>query len=543
MVRQITSAFGRFAGTIGKFSIAQRTIAVIGIAVLVLGVTAFASWALKPSYSPLFSGLAAADASAIVEQLRTDGVPYQITEGGGTILVPEDKVYDERMKSAAAGIPSSTTGGYSLLDKMGVTSSEFQQSVTYKRAMEGELASTIASLDGVKTASVHLAIPEKTVFVSKTADPTASVFVDTKNGVTLSREQVQAIVHLTSASVEGMAPTDVAVIDAKGNVLSVVGGDPAGAASAGATDYEEGVRSAVQAMLDRVVGSGNATVVVAADMDQESAVRTEESFTTPDGAPALNEATSKQSVQSGSGGGSGTATGVLGPDNIAVPAPTGNAGGTASESVTKNNAVNKITESRTIPAGSVKRQTVSVALNSAVAKGLDVQAITALVSSAAGISPERGDQVAVKLVKFDNSRAAEAASALNASKDSAAAEAQSSLLRTGITAGGAVLVFLLGLIAYARFSKKQKREAIDLNELVEAREVLEAPARPAGLPPRLAPAEMGPPAGIAAPVAGGNGSGPSELDRARADIDALAGNDPEKMAGFLRGLMDDRQPV
>jgi flagellar M-ring protein FliF len=539
MVRQITSAFGRFAGTIGKFSIAQRTIAVIGIAVLVLGVTAFATWALKPSYSPLFSGLAAADASAIVEQLRTDGVPYQITEGGGTILVPEDKVYDERMKSAAAGIPSSTTGGYSLLDKMGVTSSEFQQSVTYKRAMEGELASTIASLDGVKTASVHLAIPEKSVFVSKTADPTASVFVDTKNGVTLGREQVQAIVHLTSASVEGMAPTDVAVIDAKGNVLSVVGGDPAGAASAGATDYEEGVRSAVQTMLDRVVGSGNATVVVAADMDQESAVRTEESFTTPDGAPALNEATSKQSVQ----GSAGSATGVLGPDNIAVPAPTGDAGGTASESVTKNNAVNKVTESRTIPAGSVKRQTVSVAVNAAVAKDLDIQAITALVSSAAGISTERGDEVAVKVVNFDNSRAAEAAASLNASKEAAAAQAQSALIRTGITAGGAVLVFLLGLLAYARFSKRQKRESIDLNELVEAREVLEAPVRPAGLPPRLAPAGMEPPAGLAAPEADLVAPKPSEMDRNRADIDALAGNDPEKMAGFLRGLMDDRQPV
>ena len=483
MVRQITSAFGRFAGTVGKFSIAQRTIAIIGIAVLVLGVTAFATWALKPSYSPLFSGLAAADASAIVEQLRTDGVPYQITEGGGTILVPEDKVYDERMKSAAAGFPSSTTGGYSLLDKMGVTSSEFQQSVTYKRAMEGELASTIASLDGVKTASVHLAIPEKTVFVSKTADPTASVFVDTKNGVTLNREQVQAIVHLTSASVEGMAPTDVAVIDAKGNVLSVVGGDPAGAASAGATDYEEGVRSAVQTMLDRVVGSGNATVVVAADMNRESAVRTEESFTTPDGAPALNEATSKQSVQ----GAAGSATGVLGPDNIAVPAPTGDAGGTASESVTKNNAVNKVTESRTIPAGAVKRQTVSVAVNAAVAKDLDIQAITALVSSAAGISTERGDEVAVKVVNFDNSRAAEAAAALNASKEAAAAQAQSSLVRTGIMAGGAVLVFLLGLLAYARFSKRQKREAIDLSELMEARDRLEASVQPAGLPAASGP--------------------------------------------------------
>ena len=257
MVRQITSAFGRFAGTIGKFSIAQRTIAIIGIAVLVLGVTAFATWALKPSYSPLFSGLAAADASAIVEQLRTDGVPYQITEGGGTILVPEDKVYDERMKSAAAGFPSSTTGGYSLLDKMGVTSSEFQQSVTYKRAMEGELASTIASLDGVKTASVHLAIPEKTVFVSKTADPTASVFVDTKNGVTLNREQVQAIVHLTSAvgGRHGTRPTSPSSTPRATCSPSSAATRPEPPAPAPPTT-KSGVRSAVQTMLDRVVGSG-----------------------------------------------------------------------------------------------------------------------------------------------------------------------------------------------------------------------------------------------------------------------------------------------
>lgn len=537
MVRQITTAFGRFAGTVRKFSIAQRTIALIGIAVLVLGATALATWVMKPSYSPLFSGLAAADASAIVEQLRTDGVPYQITEGGGTILVPEDKVYDERMKAAAAGMPSSTTGGYSLLDKMGVTSSEFQQSVTYKRAMEGELASTIASLDGVKTASVHLAIPEKTVFVSKTADPTASVFVETKNGVTLSREQVQAIVHLTSASVEGMAPTDVAVIDAKGNVLSVVGGDAAGSASAGATDYENRVRTAVQTMLERVVGSGNATVVVAADMNQESAVRTEESFTTPDGAPALNEATSKESVT----GSTGSATGVLGPDNIAVPEASTDAGGTTSESVTRNNAVNKVTESRTIPAGSVKRQTVSVAVNAAVAKGLDLPALTELVSSAAGISPERGDAVAVKVINFDNSRAAEAAAALNASKEAAAAEAQSGLIRTGIITLGVILVVVLGLVAYARLSRRQKREAVDLSELREAREVLEAPIRPSALSPGPAPASMEPPAPL--PVAPVSAPEATELDRTRADIDALAGNDPERMANFLRGLMDDRQPV
>ena len=106
-------------------------------------------------------------------------MPYQLTDGGATILVPQDKVYSERLKAASNNLPSSNEGGYSLLDKMGVTSSEFQQDVTYKRAIEGELAKTISSMDGVKAATVQLAIPEKTVFVSEEKDPTASVFVAT----------------------------------------------------------------------------------------------------------------------------------------------------------------------------------------------------------------------------------------------------------------------------------------------------------------------------------------------------------------------------
>jgi flagellar M-ring protein FliF len=537
MVRQFTSAFGRFAATIRRFTIAQRTIAIIGIAVLVLGVTALGTWATKPAYAPLFSGLAASDASAIVEQLRADGVSYQIGEGGASILVPEANVYDERMKAAAAGVPTSSTGGYSLLDKMGVTSSEFQQSITYKRAMEGELAATIEALKGVKAASVHLAIPEKTVFASKTIDPTASVFIETNNGVTLSNEQVQAIVHLTSASIEGMATTDVAVVDDKGNVLSTVGADAAGTADAQVTDYEERVRSSVQSMLDRVIGLGNASVVVAADMNYESAVRTEESFTAPDGAPALNEATSTEKVQ----GAAGSATGVLGPDNIAVPSSTVDGGGTTSESVNRTNAVNKVTESRTIPAGSVNRQTVSVALNAAAAKGFDIDAITELVTSAAGIDTTRGDEIAVKVVPFDNSRAAEAASALNESKEVAAAEAQSALMRTGIVTAGVILAILLALFAYARLSRRQNREPIDLQELGEARAALVPPVRPSALPQSPGPAGMEPPVGLATvrtpPVRSTYEA--TELDRKRADIDAMAENDPEMTASFLRGLMDD----
>ena len=209
----IAAAFGRITHALREFTVGQRTIAIIGVAVLAVGAIALGAWFTRSTYSPLFSGLSGTDASEIVDQLEADGITYQLTDGGSTILVPDSAVNSARLKAAAAGLPSLDSGGYALLDAMGVTASEFQQSVTYKRAIEGELAATIESIDGVQTASVKLAIPEQSVFVSETIPPTASVFVDTKSGTTLSTEQVKAITHLTAASVDGLTPENVSVVD------------------------------------------------------------------------------------------------------------------------------------------------------------------------------------------------------------------------------------------------------------------------------------------------------------------------------------------
>src|SRR3712207_5851911 len=262
MPTQITALLDRAKAVVGQFSLAQRTIALIGIAGLVLGLVALSSWLSKPTMSPLFSGVSAADASAIVDQLDGEGVPYELADGGGTILVPADQLYATRISVAAAGLPAdSEEGGYSLLDDMGMTASEFQQQVTYQRAMEGELSKTISAIDGVKTASVKLAMPEESVFVDEVADPTASVFVETKQGVTLEAGQVQAIVHLVSSGIPGMNPTDVAVIDAQGTVLSAIGGSTAGGLADQQTgEYEQRVAASVQTMLDRLVGVGKAVV-------------------------------------------------------------------------------------------------------------------------------------------------------------------------------------------------------------------------------------------------------------------------------------------
>ena len=266
MPKMLTSYYDRAKLVVSGFSLAQRTIAIIGVALLVMGAIALGAWLTKPQMSPLFTGLSAGDASAVVEQLKSAGVGYELTEGGATILVPDDQVYAQRLAAASAGLPGDTSEGYTLLDDMGVTASEFQQSVTYKRAIEGELAGTIGAMEGISTASVQLAIPEESVFVSERQSPTASVFVKTRNGSTLSDEKIEAIVHLTSAAVPGMTPEDVAVTDQDGRVLSAVGTGLTGSSSKQATEHEAKVAASVSKMLETIVGPGNATVTVSADV-------------------------------------------------------------------------------------------------------------------------------------------------------------------------------------------------------------------------------------------------------------------------------------
>ena len=543
MPAQLSSVLTRFTNGLREFTIAQRTVAIIGVAVLVLGIVGLSVWLTRPQYSPLFSGLSATDASSVVDQLRTDGVDYQLTDGGGTILVPEADVYSERLKAAAAGLPSSDTGGYSLLDKMGVTASEFQQNTTYKRALEGELASTIEAMKGVKTASVKLAIPKDTVFISEKTDPTASVFIATQNGVSLDDDQVQAIVHLTSASVDGMKSSDVTVVDSKGAVLSASGTDGAASGSKQSTEYETRVQTAVQSMLDKVVGPGNATVVVAADMSQATGQKTSTTYTTPEDAPAINESSSTE-LNGGAGGtGSGTNAGILGPDNISVPTDSSASGtttgtgtdGVTSQDITKNNALNQVTEQTSIPAGELRKQTVSVAINAAAAGNLNVANVKSLVNAAAGIDTKRGDKLSVELMPFNTAGAQNAAKEIAAQEKAEAEGRTMDLIRTtAIVLGISIPALILALVLLRRFRRRSEelRDEKEAGELAELRSIMMDQTVPMQLTP---PAPAAPITFTPMPIE------PGDTDRKRAELDALAGADPQRTAEFLRGLMDDRQ--
>lgn len=542
MPKVITNSFERVKLIVSGFSVAQRTIAIIGVALLVMGAVALGAWLTKPQMSPLFTGLSAGDASAVVDQLKSAGVGYELAEGGATILVPDDQVYAQRLAAASAGLPGDTSEGYTLLDKMGVTASEFQQSVTYKRAIEGELASTIGAMDGISTASVQLAIPEESVFVSEQQTPTASVFVKTRNGSTLSDEKIEAIIHLTSASVPGMTPEDVAVTDQNGTVLSAVGSGVAGNSSKQATEHEARVAASVNRMLETIVGPGNATVTVSADVANSTSERMDETYSAPEGDLSASEQTKTETYTGGQGGG----TGVLGPDNIAVPNGADGDGAYEFEETSRNNAVNKSTEKTITPAGEVTRQTVSIALNRGTVTGVTAAQIETLVASAAGIDLERGDTIAVEFVEFAGAGANAAQTALAAAEAEQAAQFQQELVRSAII-GGSILLAVIILVVFLSIRLRMKRRIAYTDEgpieylatLTETeeqklkslkglqdREALTAPLLPQVSPTLLDVEEEPEREHIL-------------VERRRREIDDIARREPQTTATALASLMDE----
>ena len=546
-MKRLNGAGTRALGIVREFTIAQRTIALIGVAVLLLGGFALTSQLAKPTYVPLYSNLAASDAQAVAAQLVKDKVDYQPSNGGATILVPADKVDAERL--ATASLLSSGAGGYSLLDDMGVTASQFQQDVTYKRAIEGELAKTIESIEGVSSASVQLAIPQQTVFSDQKQDPTASVFVNVLQP--LSTDQVGAVVHLVAAAYPGLTDTNVSVVDQKGDTLSSVGGGAAGSAADQTSDYESRTRQSVQAMLDKVLGPGNATVTVAADVSRSSGTKKTEAYTTPSQAPVLSESSNDSTY---SGAGSSAASGVLGNDTTST-GTSGTASGTSgsgngsykSTQGVKNNAVDKTTTDETIVPGTLNRQTIAVAVNSTVAGTISTSALQALVSNAAGVNTSRGDTISVTSVAFSTAAQKQAAAALAQSQKAASADQMTQIITTAIKVVGGLVLFVLVVGLLKKLFTRSDVTVLDAGALNASHAGTAAdPILLGGTSAQLggyegAPASFGLPGGAAPTVQ--LPAAPSQdpaYAQMQADVDALAGADPAQTAEYLRALMGDR---
>ncbi len=174
----------------------------------------------RTEYKPLYSNLGNEDAGEIMNKLKEQKVPTQISDDGKTILVPASKVYELRMSLASDGLPQGGGVGFEIFDRKNFGMTEFVQKINYQRAMQGELSRTIAQLSGVEQARVHLALPEQTLFKENEKAPTASVVLKMKSGRVLSENEVQGVIHLVASSVEGMDPDHITVIDNRGRMLS-----------------------------------------------------------------------------------------------------------------------------------------------------------------------------------------------------------------------------------------------------------------------------------------------------------------------------------
>ncbi len=462
----LQTALGKARSAMSGFTPGQ--IGVIGVAIAALVAAGiFLSRMNAAPFTPLYSNLASADAAKVVQELDAAGVAYQLEDGGNTILVPQDKVYAERIALSGKGIPSASQSGYALLDQQGITTSEFMQNVTYQRAVEGELASTIGAIDGVQSATVHLALPAKSVFTQDSDKPTASVMVGLKGGAVLSADQVTAITNLVASSVPKLTSANVTVVDSSGTLLTT----GAGAGALGASSQtqvtartEQQLSTSAQTMLDSVLGVGNSAVRVNAVLDFDQRETKTQSYQYTPGTPPISSQTSTETY-SGTGSVPG---GVVGTGSTTAVG-TGTSTGTSTSpnsynksSSTANNAVGSTVETRTGAAGAVKRLTVAVLVNSKAAAGaVSPTQISALVANAVGLDAARGDTIQVTPLAFDTSAAAAADAAAAAAADAKSKAALFDIVRK---VGIALMVLVVLLLAFLSM-RRQRRTAIDEEEL------------------------------------------------------------------------------
>lgn len=379
------------------FTTGQKAVVMVGIALVVAIAVALASLTSSPSYGVLFSGLSAQDAGSITAKLQSAGVPYELTNGGTTVLVPQNLVDQERVSLAEAGLPSQTAGLTSL-NGLSITSSQITQQADYQAALQSQLAQTIEAINGVQSAQVNLALPPTDAFaIGQSSQPSASVIVTLDAGVSLTSQQVEAIVHLVASAIPGMNANDVTVADQNGDVLAAPGlGVNAQGAGQSAQGFDSQLEASIQSMLDTIVGPGNANVRVAATLSTNQVTTKTQSIQTQKGKPLTTPTQTQTQTQTFTGNGT-VPGGTLGTTGIAT---TGNQVSTYKQtSSTTQYAIGQVTQTVQQAPGAIQRLSVAVAVNSHV-KGLSLAKLRQVVAAAAGIVPARGDTLSVVAVPF-----------------------------------------------------------------------------------------------------------------------------------------------
>ncbi len=410
-----------------RFNPRQRlSLAAVTILVLI-GLFTLVRWNRERDFKPLYSGLAAEDAGAIVAKLKESGTEYRLAESNSSVLVPSDRVAELRLQMANAGIPKTGRIGYELFDKTNLGTTDFAEQVNYHRAIEGELERSIVLLAEVEQARVHITFPKDSVFTEDRQPAKASVMVKLRPAAKLSGQNASAITQLVASAVEGLAPGGVSVLDMQGNLLIRPkkpgdGSQPPEDLLDFKTKLEHDTLSKIESVLGPLLGAEKFRASVDFDCDQTSGEQSEETFDPNKSVMTTSQRSEEGSVKADSSGAPGTSSNL--PRPTPRPSPVG--GGVARRTESINYETSRLVRKLKMPQGVVRRMSVSVLVDQSLRWQLTgkgsaahferiveppssdrMKVIHDVVAAAAGFNASRGDQLIVATLPFEATLKAE----------------------------------------------------------------------------------------------------------------------------------------
>ncbi len=436
---------------ITNLSPAKRVVFLSVVAGVVAGFILIINWTTNTEFGILYQNLSPEDAGLILTKLKEDKVGYKISSNGATVSIPNDLLYEKRLELASQGLPQGGSVGFEIFDNTSLGVTEFVQNINYQRALQGELGRTISKFDEVESTRVHIVMPARSLFTDQDEPATASVVLRMHRGKMLSPDQVQGVVNLVSSSVSGLEPENVTVIDSNGNMLS---GDKDASVTGKISNeqlefkdsLEKNLEKRVKTMLDTVLGPKKSVVRISCSLNFKQQEQTEEKYY-----PENQVVRSEQLVSAISGGSDSLPSGVPGVSSNISPAGkkssvslTGNK--IEKKDQTVNYEIGKIINHIVEPVGTVSRLSVAVMVdgkyeykvsgnaadgikdaeqeNNAGEKSEDekeykkeqgdriyiartkeeMQQLEAIVKRAVNFDTQRGDEIEIVNIPFENSR-------------------------------------------------------------------------------------------------------------------------------------------
>lgn len=396
-------------------SIVQRALAAGGAVALLATVIGLSLWLNKPEYRVLYSNLGPEDASVVIKALQTDKVQYRLADGGATIMVPHEVVYDQRIKIAGEGALVGQGIGFEIFDKVKVGQTDFVQKINYTRALQGELARTISEFPSVESARVHLVIPRRSLFVEERLSPSASVVLKLKRpSVKPDQKEINAVLNMMLMSVEGLDKKHISITDNGGKVLYQPEEDSLAGISTTQMEYRSQVQRnlerRIEEMLQPIFGPGRVIAKVNADMDfSQKTIRRE--FFDPEKTVVRSEQRSEETQQGRANLEAGSPDVNYRGDGITGSVSDQNG---SRETRTTNYEINKEEQQIVSNVGDLRRLTVAVLIDGTYekAEGIwtfvprkdeELERVRQLVSNAVGLDKERGDALEVSSAPFADS--------------------------------------------------------------------------------------------------------------------------------------------